>query len=89
MEKLVGTMKKVYFEWKLTEIIGKPKELWNNLKPYSKLWKILIAMLIILKMINSIDVNRVQGGGRGWQEFSPTNFSPVTSTNLRNNPHNF
>ena len=37
VEKLVGTMKKVYFEWKLTEIIGKPKELWNNLKPYSKL----------------------------------------------------
>ena len=32
VEKLVGTMKKVYFEWKLTEITGKPKELWNNLK---------------------------------------------------------
>ena len=32
VQKLIRTKKKVYFESKLTENIGKPKELWNCLK---------------------------------------------------------
>ena len=32
MQKLICTKKKAYFESKLTENIGKPKELWNCLK---------------------------------------------------------
>ena len=32
VQKLISTKKKAYFESKLTEIIGKPKELWNCLK---------------------------------------------------------
>ena len=32
VQKLIRTKKKAYFESKLTENIGKPKELWNCLK---------------------------------------------------------
>ena len=32
VQKLICTKKKAYFESKLTENIGKPKELWNCLK---------------------------------------------------------
>ena len=47
-------------------------------------------MLIILKMINlQTDVNHVQPGGRGWQGLRRTSFSPLTSTDLGNSPHNF
>ena len=32
VQKLIRTTKKAYFEMKLTENIGKPKELWKSLK---------------------------------------------------------
>ena len=45
VQKLICTKKRAYFENKLTENIGKPKELWKCLKSLGLKFKILFLIL--------------------------------------------
>ena len=51
VQKLICAKKKAYFESKLTESIGKPKELWNCLKSLGLKFESSISN-IVLKTIN-------------------------------------
>ena len=64
VHKMIFSKKKDYFENKLNECIGKPKELWKALKPLGLRNKISLSEVKALKVNKTIqhDTNLVLGG---------------------------
>ena len=57
VQKLIRTKKKAYFESKLTENIGKPKELWNFLKSLGLKFESSISNINCLENDKSVNFN--------------------------------
>ena len=58
VQKLIRTKKKAYFESKLTENIGKPKELWKILKSFGLKFERSVSNTNCLENEKSADLNR-------------------------------
>ena len=82
VQKLIRTKKKAYFESKLTENIGKPKELWNCLKSLGLKFESSISNINCLENDKSVNFG-VKDIAKDFRAY----FSNLAE-NLMSNPSN-